>query len=184
MKKSFRTSTKTTLLAGKDTYRDTHGNLIYYDRKKNIAYRITSKDENTFATYRSRYALALVMFVFLYFLFNLNIVISAGLSIGAALFLEWRYRCFLKNMVQSTGFIKKDKIRSIDETIDLTTGALVLRIVLYGLLAVLLVVNTFVSDNVIGNRPIIVISYMVAILAGYMAVNYGMMAVRKSKKAE
>lgn len=184
MKKSFRKSTKNTLLAGKDTYRDTHGNLIYYDRKKNIAYRITSKDENTFATYRSRYALALVLFVFLYILFGLNIAISAGLSVGAALFLEWRYRTFLKNMVQSTGFIKKDKIKSLDETIDLTSGALVLRIVLYGLLSILLVVNTFVSDNVIGNKPIIVISYMVAILAGYMAINYGMMAVRKSKKAE
>lgn len=184
MKKSFRKSTKNTLLAGRDTYRDTHGNLIYYNRKKNIAYRITSKDENTFATYRSRYAIALILFIFLYILFNLNIMISAAVSIGAALFLEWRYHSFLGKMVQSTGFVKKDKIRSIDETVDLTTGALVLRVILYGLLSVLLVINTFVSDNVIGNKPIIVISYMVAILAGYMAINYAMMAIRKSKKAE
>ena len=96
--------------------------------------------------------------------------------------MEWRYRTFLKNLAQSTGFIKKEKIRSIDETIDLTVGAIILRIVLYGALAVLLVINTFVSENVIGNKPIIVISYMVAVLAGFMTVKYIQMAIRKSGK--
>ena len=58
--------------------------------------------------------------------------------------------------------------------------ALVLRIVLYFALAVLLVINTFVSDNVIGNKPIIVISYMVAILAAYIGIRYVARALRKS----
>lgn len=182
MKKSFKSSTKNTLLSGRNTYRDTHGNLIYYDHHKNIAYRIPSAKENTFATFQSRYALAVICFVFLYILFSLNVWLSIGISVAVAAFMEWRYRTFLKNLAQSTGFIKKEKIRSIDDSIDLTVGAIILRIVLYGALAVLLVINTFVSENVIGNKPIIVISYMVAVLAGFMTVKYIQMAVRKSGK--
>ena len=182
MNKSFKSSTRNTLISGKNTYRDTHGNLIYYDQHNNMAYRIPSAKENTFATFQSRYALAVICFVFLYILFSLNIFLSIAISIAVAIFMEWRYRTFLKNTVHSTGFIKKDKIRSIVETIDLTQGAIILRIVLYGALAVLLVVNTFVSDNVIGNKPIIVISYMVAVLAGFMAIKYVQMAIRKAGK--
>lgn len=182
MKKSFKSSTKNTLLSGRNTYRDTHGNLIYYDHHKNIAYRIPSAKENTFATFQSRYALAVICFVFLYILFSLNVWLSIGISVAVAAFMEWRYRTFLKNLAQSTGFIKKEKIRSIDDSIDLTVGAIILRIVLYGALAVLLVINTFVSENIIGNKPIIVISYMVAVLAGFMTVKYIQMAVRKSGK--
>ena len=69
MKKSFKSSTKNTLISGRNTYRDSHGNLIYYDKHKNIAYRIPSTKENTFATFQSRYALALICFVFLYILY-------------------------------------------------------------------------------------------------------------------
>lgn len=182
MKKSFQSSAKNTLISGRNTYRDIHGNLIYYDQHKNIAYRVPSTKENTFATFQSRYALALICFVFLYILFSLNVWLSIGISVAVAAFMEWRYHTFLKNLAQSTGFIKKEKIRSIDETIDLTVGSIILRIVLYGALAVLLVINTFVSENVIGNKPIIVISYMVAVLAGFMTVKYIQMAIRKSGK--
>ena len=110
MKKSFQSSTKNTLISGRNTYRDTHGNLIYYDQHKNIAYRIPSTKENTFATFQSRYALALICFVFLYILFSLNVWLSIGISVAVAAFMEWRYRTFLKNLAQSTGFIKKEKI--------------------------------------------------------------------------
>lgn len=92
--------------------------------------------------------------------------------------MEWRYRAFLKNLVHSNA--RKNRLKSVDETIELSQGALVLRIVLYFALAVLLVINTFVSDNVIGNKPIIVISYMVAILAAYIGIRYVAMAIRKS----
>ncbi|MGM9941665.1 MAG: hypothetical protein ACI32N_06705 [Bulleidia sp.] len=181
MKKSFRSSAKNTLLTGRNMYRDNHGNLIYHNPKTNIVYRIPSTKESTFATYQSRYALAVVCFVFLYLLFNLNLFLSLGISIAAAVFLEWKYRKFLGAQAQSAGFLKKDKIRSMDDTIDLSTGALVLRVVLYMALAVLLVVNTFVSKNVIGNKPVIVISWMVAVLAAFMGIRYIAIAIRKSK---
>lgn len=181
MKKSFRSSAKNTLLTGRNMYRDNHGNLIYHNPKTNIAYRIPSTKENTFATYQSRYALAVICFVFLYILFNLNLWLSIGVSVAVAIFMEWKYRKFLESQAQSSGFVKKDRIRSMDDMIDLTTGALVLRIVLYLALAILLVINTFVSDNVIGNKPIIVVSWMVAVLAAFMGFRYITLAIRKSK---
>ena len=178
MKKNFKTSTKTTLLSGKDIYRDSHGNIIYRNEKKGIDYRIPKNKENTFATFRSRYALALICFVFVYILFGLNLWLSIGISVAVAVFMEWRYRAFLKNLVHSNA--RKDRLKPVDETIELSQGALVLRIVLYFALTVLLIINTFVSDNVIGNKPIIVISYMVAILAAYIGIRYVAMAIRKS----
>lgn len=179
MKKNFKTSTKNTLLTGKNIYRDSHGNIIYYNEKQNISYRIPHEKENTFATFRSRYALVLICFVFLYILFNLNVYLSLGLCALIAVFLEFRYRSFLKNLVHSTGLGKKEKLKSMDETLELTKGAIILRVVLYLALAILLVVNTFVSTNVIGNKPVIVISYMVAILAGYIGVRYILMFARQ-----
>ena len=77
------------------------------------------------------------------------------------------------------GLGKKEKLKSMDETLELTKGAIILRVVLYLALAILLVVNTFVSTNVIGNKPVIVISYMVAILAGYIGVRYILMFTRQ-----
>lgn len=179
MKKNFKTSTKNTLLTGKNIYRDSHGNIIYFNEKQNISYRIPHEKENTFATFRSRYALVLICFVFLYILFNLNVYLSIGLCAAIAIFLEFRYRSFLRNLVHSNGLGKKEKLKSMDETLELTKGAVALRIVLYLALAVLLVINTFVSANVIGNKPVIVISDMIAILAGYIGIRYILMFFRK-----
>lgn len=179
MKKSFRTSAKTTLLTGPDIYRDTHGNLIYYNKKKNIAYKIPAASENAFAMYRSRYALVLILFTFLYILFNLNLYVSLAVSVAAAFFMEWRYKNFLRQMPQSSGFMKKGRITPINETVQLTKGALILRVALYWALSVLLVVNTFVSENVAGNRTITVISYGVAVASAYMGLKYFLLAMKK-----
>lgn len=179
MKTNFKTSTKNTLLTGKNIYQDSHGNIIFFDEKKNISYRIPANKQNAFATFRSRYALVTVCFVFLYILFNLNLILSIGLCAAIAVFLELRYRSFLKNLVHSNGLGKKEKLKSMDDTLELTKGAILLRIVLYLLLAVLLVINTFVSSNVIGNKPLIVISDMVAVLAAYVGIRYILLFTRK-----
>lgn len=179
MKKSFKSTTKNTILSGRNIYKDKHGNTIYYQSKSNIAYRIKPDKENIFSTYQSRYVLALIAFVFFYFLFNLNIFLSLGLTILIALFLEYQYRSFLKKCPQSKGFVKQEKIKPIDQMIDLSKGSLILRICLYAALAILLVINSFVSSNVVGNRPIQVTSYIIAILAGFIAIKYISLLTRK-----
>lgn len=179
MKKNFRTSAKTTLLTGADIYQDAHGNLIYYNKKKNIAYRIPAAKENTFVTYRSRFVLGAILFIFLYILFNVNMYISLGVAALAVVFMQWKYQAFLKQMPQSSGFMRKGKIRPVDDTVELTRGALILRVVLYLALAILLVVNTFVSENVAGNRTLTVISDAVAVASFYMSVKYFLLVLRK-----
>ena len=178
MKKNFRTSARTTLLTGADIYRDAHGNLIYYDKKRNIAYKIPAAKENAFMTYRSRFVLGAILFIFLYILFNVKVYTSLAFAILAVVFMQWKYQSFLKQMPQSSGFMKKGKIRPIDDTVELTRGALILRVVLYLALAILLVVNTFVSANVAGNRTLTVISDAVAGASFYMGMKDCMLALR------
>lgn len=179
MKKSFKSTTKNTILSGRNIYKDKHGNTIYYHSRSNTAYRIKPEKENMFSTYQSRYVLALISFVFFYFLFNLNIYLSLGLALIIALFLEYSYRSFLKKCPQSKGFVKQEKIKPIDQMIDLSKGSLILRICLYLALAILLIVNSFVSSNVAGNRPIQVTSYIIAILAAFIAIKYLSLLSRK-----
>lgn len=113
MKKSFKSTTKNTILSGRNIYKDKHGNTIYYHSKSNIAYRIKPDKENIFSTYQSRYVLALIAFVFFYFLFNLNIFLSLGLTILIALFLEYQYRSFLKNVRNRKALSNKKKLNQL-----------------------------------------------------------------------
>ncbi len=176
--KNFKNSTRNALLAGKNIFRDTHGNIIYYHERQNVSYRIPPNKENTFVTFRSRYTLDLICFTFLYILFDLNIYLSVGICAVTGIFLEYRYRSFLKKLVHSNGLKQSAKLKSTDQAVELSRGAMLLRIVLYIALAALLVINTFVSVNVSGNRSLIVFSYILAVFAGYIGIKYMMMFAR------
>ena len=179
MAKNFKSSTKNTITSGRNIYKDKHGNTIYYNKKNNIAYRIVPAKENTFSTYQSRYVLVAIAFVLFYILFKLSIYISIALSATVLAFLEYQYRKFLRNCPQSKGFVKQERIKPIDQMIDTSIGGLILRTFLYAALAILLVINTFISTNVKGNTALEVTSYIVAIMAIYMAYKYFSLVIRK-----
>lgn len=179
MNKNNKTSTKNAIMSGKNIYKDKHGNTIYYHEKSNTVYRIAPSKENMFSTYQSRYVLSAIAFVLFYILFQFNIYFSIGACILIAAFLEYKYRNFLKKCPQSKGFIKQEKIKPIDQMIEIQTGGLVIRAVLYGALAILLIVNTFVSENVNGNIPLEVTSFVIAIFAAYIAYKYITLIIRK-----
>ena len=49
------------------------------------------------------------------------------------------------------------------------------------MLGILLIVNTFISENVKGQNGLVVISYVVAVFAFYMAYKYLILVIRKKK---
>ena len=178
MKKKKNDNTKNAILSGPNIYQDKHGNTIYYNKRKNIAYKILADKEGTFRTYQSRYVIALIAFILFYILFKLNIFLSIGLTVVIGGFLEYRYRSFLKKAPQSVGFVKQEKVKPI----ELSTNELMVRIFLYLALAILLVVNTFVSKNVSGNKPLIVVSYIIAVFAAFIGFKYISLTIRKKSK--
>ncbi len=48
MKKKKNDNTKNAILSGPNIYQDKHGNTIYYNKRKNIAYKILADKEGTF----------------------------------------------------------------------------------------------------------------------------------------
>lgn len=182
MKKKKNDNTKNAILSGPNIYQDKHGNTIYYNKRKNIAYKILADKEGTFRTYQSRYVIALIAFILFYILFKLNIFLSIGLTVVIGGFLEYRYRSFLKKAPQSVGFVKQEKVKPIDQMIELSANELMVRIFLYLALAILLVVNTFVSKNVSGNKPLIVVSYIIAVFAAFIGFKYISLMIRKKSK--
>lgn len=179
MKKSFRSSTKEAILTGPNIYRDKRGNAVYYDKKKNIAYKISPQKEGTFKTLQLRYILLLISLIILNILFKINLFLSLGICLAIGIFLEMQYRKFLRNLPQSVGFNKKEKVKPIDQMIDTPISGLILRTVLYFSLAILLVVNCFVSNNLVGNLPLQVTSYIIAIIASYIGYKYFTLILRK-----
>ena len=72
-------------------------------------------------------------------------------------------------------------MKPIDQMIESSIQDLILRFVLYGMLGILLIVNTFISENVKGQNGLVVISYVVAVFAFYMAYKYLILVIRKKK---
>ena len=72
-------------------------------------------------------------------------------------------------------------MKPIDQMIDSSIQDLILRFVLFGMLGILLIVNTFISENVKGQNGLVVISYVVAVFAFYMAYKYLNLVIRKKK---
>lgn len=179
MNKNNKNSTTEAILTGPNIYRDKRGIAIYYDKKKNVAYKISKDKENSFKTLQFRFVLVLIAFIIFYILFNLNVFISLSLCVAIGTFLEYQYRRFLKNLPQSIGFTRQDKVKPIDQMIDTPINALLLRCILYFSLAVLLIINSFVSNNVAGNVPLQVTSYIVSIIAGYIGYKYLTLILRK-----
>lgn len=174
-------SAKNTMIAGNNIYQDKFGNTIYFDKKNNLAYKISQDKVNTFQTLQMRYILCLIAFILFYILFKLNIWLSIGITIVIGIFLEYRFRKFLKLLPKTTKFEKKDRMKPIDQMIESSIQDLILRFVLYGMLGILLIVNTFISENVKGQNGLVVISYVVAVFAFYMAYKYLILVIRKKK---
>ncbi|MDO4466434.1 MAG: hypothetical protein Q4C49_05435 [Bacillota bacterium] len=177
-------STKETILTGPNIYRDKRGNAIYYDKKKNVAYKISPDKEGTFKTLQLRYVLVFIAFIIFYILFKLNLFISIGICLAIGALIEYKYRTFLRNLPQSVGFTRKDKVKPIDQMIETPINGLLLRMFLYFALAILLVVNTFVSENVNGNVALQVVSYIVAVIAGYIGYKYLTLIIRKKSNKD
>ncbi|MDD7282151.1 hypothetical protein [Floccifex sp.] len=182
MKQNNKASFSNTILSGPNMYTDKFGNTIYYDKRNKLAYKIRQDQLNTFKTYQSRFVLCIIAFVLLYILFELNIFLSLGITVVIGIFLEYKFRSFLKQLPKSTNFDKKDRVKPVDQMIEASNQDLLIRFGLYAALGILLIVNTFISDNVKGKTAIIVFSYLAAAFAIFMAYKYISLIIRKKKQ--
>jgi hypothetical protein len=171
------------ILSGPNMYEDKHGNLIYYQKKSNTAYRISPDKISQFKRLQMRWLLTAIAFILFYIVFNLNLWLSLGLAIVLGIGMEWQFRRFLKQLPKSAGFVKTEKIRPIDQMIDTPVSGLALRMGLYWILAALLIADSFVSTVVSQNTALQAACWILASLAIWMGWKYFSLILNKRKKA-
>ena len=184
MGKLFQKPKVNAMITGRNIYRTSKGGLLYYNKRMNLVYRIPSNKESLFKTYQSRYVLCLIALILLSITFQVKLVYSIGLFVLFCALFEWRYRSFLKSCSSTKGFLKSDHAISMDQYIDLDNPNLILRILLYGAFAVLLVVNAITSKNVSSNPGLQVGSYIIAVAAAFFCCKYISILARNLQKTK
>ena len=168
------------LIEGRNIYYDKHNRPIYYVKRQKRGYRISSELERQYKVLSSRIIIALIMFIFLYLMFKVNIYISIILSILAYIFLEFRFRKLLNNCVIIENFEPHKDSKSNLST-DTPLNGLILRAVLYLLCGVLLIINAHISPDIVGDTALQVVSDVIGICSFYFAVRYIIVIYKKLK---
>lgn len=159
------------LLDGINIYHDKQGRPVYYNRSQKRGYRISKNQETSFKTYYSRFILTVLVFIFMYILFRLNIWISIAISLVAYIFLEYKFRKLLSNCVIIENYEPHKEIKTAMSTKTPMSG-LVLRFILYMASGVLLIVNAYVSEGVKNDNVVLSLSWIVGIAAIFFSLKY------------
>jgi len=163
---------KDVVLSGANIYYDKHNRAVYYNKRTKVGYVIPKEVEQKMQPLLYRYILGIIVFIFCEILFKINIWISIGLSIACIILLEYRFRSLLASFPTFQNYdINKTK-KSSEELAELKNGDLILRFFLYIALAILLIVNLFVTENMLENTALVIASVVVAIGAAYMAIRF------------
>lgn len=103
-------------------YKNKHNQNVYYDIIKKKGYIIYKDDEKKYTLYSSRLVMSFVLFVFLYWFFNLDLKLSIIVSLIALAVFEGMFRFrFLPSLIEDTTF-KKEKREGLILSIAKTTG--------------------------------------------------------------
>ena len=100
---------KASVVAGRNVYRDRHGNSVLYDPRTHTGYIIRAKDEAGFSVYHGRFFVALAAGVLGASILNNYIIPIVGAIVVYAV-LEYRYRKnYLPSLVRIENFKPEEK---------------------------------------------------------------------------
>lgn len=173
---------KEVVLTGRNIFIDKRKRVIYYNRRNKVGYVISSGSESNYQLLNVRYVIAVIAFIFAYLLFHVNIFISIAISILTAALLEYRYRKLLDSYTQISRFDYENAEKSINAPTSYTNGALIIRIALYLALAILIIVNLFISDTLLDDIAVVVVSVVISLYSLYMCYRYVTMLMNQSKR--
>ena len=163
---------------GRNIYLDDKGRDIYYDRISKNGYIITEADMRKFYYYQNRYVLILIAIVLGYnFIASLQTCILIGVVAGVIA--EWTFRKkFLPSLTMLVGFKPEKRIPPYQQIAQNDPkNKIILKAVLYMLLAVLLVLNAWIEQL---SSALFVLSCLVALVSVYAAV-MNLLAIKEVK---
>ena len=161
---------KEVVLNGSNIYYDKHNRAVYYNKRTKIGYVIPKEMEAKMQPLLYRYILGVVVFIFCEILFKINLWVSLGISAACIVFLEYRFQSLISSFPRLKKFEPENSKKAHEELAELGRGGLLLRTLLYFALSILLIVNLFISEDMLENTALVLASIVVAIAAAYMGI--------------
>ena len=131
---------------GLNIYEDKKGRIIYKDFLMKNAVYIPTFDFKMFSFYRYRYIIGVSSFIVLqtlFILFHASVLLSNILTIFIFVFLEYKFRVFLKDKQKVKKFNKSEYIGYIDVLNKQDPTKMLLKAVLYIALGILILYNGY-----------------------------------------
>ena len=167
-------------LSGRNIYQDKRGRNVWYDMFTKKFLYIDESDENKLFIYKNRFAIVIFAAILGYeYLYSSTMAVAGAAVLGLVGFeIYYRTKVFAK-MKEAKGITKKDNISHLETILTTKTKQKILTLlVLYTLLAVLLVVNTFLEDY---SMAINVICYLISAGSAYFALMHAIALVKYPK---
>lgn len=130
-------------LSGIHIYVDDHGRTVYYDVLTKIGYLIDDY-EQAYRPFSMRFFIGLCAGVVVN-MFELPVPICAVIGVGVYIFMEIKFRLFLKKVPALLDFKPSKRVGFIESAANDTSSRVILKLVLYLALAVLFVLNAYLE---------------------------------------
>lgn len=168
-------------LSGRNIFKNSKNQTIYYSKRKNIGYVIPESDFNQFRTMQNRYVLGAIVAIFLNIFADISYLISGIVGLIVILILEYHFRSkLLARYTQFANFVPEKTKSTMDILADEDRNRLILKTVLWFALSVLLILNLFSLEN--KDNLIIGASVLFSIYAFYVGILQVRAIIKKGKK--
>lgn len=167
-------------LSGIHIYKDDHNRFVYYDVFSHSGYIL-----NNIASYRgysSRFIIGIIAAILAY-TFELGYIASAMIGVGIYIFLEIRFRIFLKKQVIVPNFKRKERPARLLTASKEETNKIYLKIVLYLAFAILIIILPFTAEGALYDTIMKVACILIGIGAIGVAI-FQVFALLTKKKNE
>lgn len=156
-------------LAGFHIYKDDHNRYVYYNVFNHVGYVLN--DIPKYKTYSSRFLIGLVAGI-IAFSFDLSEILSILIGVAAYVFMEVKFRLFLRNQTQIPNFKRKERPPRLVTAASEETKKIYMKIVAYLLFGILIIILPYTEDH------FNTISKFLCILVGVLAIGISLFQVR------
>lgn len=180
-KQTKNTNNNKNIVSGRNIYTDSHGRTVFYSSMRKQGFVVKAGTETAFKAFSNRFLVGFIAIVFLEIFFLHNLIFSIPAGIGVYAYMEYRWRKLLNSYTMIQDFKPDEHESSFQMIVNMDTGAIVLRSVLYIALSICLILNIYVTPEIESSILLTVSSYFLSVLALYMAGRYIYAISKKSK---
>lgn len=166
-------------ISGLHIYKDERNRPVYYDVFSKTGY-ILSNNEARYKQYSMRFMMGIIGFI-LMMLFNMPILVDFAVGIAVYIFMEVKFRKFLKTLVRIENFKCDEKMKSQQSIKTLDTNKVVIKMILLIALSVLIIIN---AQNEGYTGWLLYLNYVISILSFIFALYHAKELISRKQNSQ